>query len=122
MKQAVPFCSKNVQSTSFVNYMLNHCVPVLDTIKVDADVPIEPSVELLQALADLAPHCGDLENPSKQIEPLFDRLMVNLASIFFVSKFIWLYQEFIMEVFATVNLSGERAVHLAYLSISEVDG
>ncbi len=72
-----------------LTYLLENVLPNLEQIKIEGNDSIQ--LEFLRIVADLAPHCGDFENPHDKLQPLYDRLMVgyklNLANFWYILCF-----------------------------------
>ncbi|XP_071955186.1 apoptosis inhibitor 5-like isoform X2 [Antedon mediterranea] len=60
IKQALPFFSKNVHSTKFIEHISNHVVPFLSELAGPEGTNVK--LEVLKLLAEMSTHCGDYED------------------------------------------------------------
>jgi len=85
IRQALPLFSKNVQTTAFVSYMCDHVVSVMsDVIAHPVEGEEEEKVkknnedlqiEVMKLFAEMALHCGDLDNVEGKIENVYNSLV-----------------------------------------------
>lgn len=70
-----------MDSNQFVNFFCEHVLPQWDAI-VTAEEGPDSKLELLKIFAEVADHCGDLEDSQKKIDTVYDVVMVNSYSIY----------------------------------------
>jgi len=76
LKQAIPFMSRNVQSTRFMTFLIDKVIPQLS--KISGDNADASRLELLRLTADLSTYCGDLAEPSAKMDIIENALMTYL--------------------------------------------
>ncbi|KAH9632757.1 hypothetical protein HF086_012092 [Spodoptera exigua] len=62
-----------VDSTQFVNFFCEHILQGWDSITTPEGT--DPKLELLKIFAEITEHCGELENPPKKIDAVYELLM-----------------------------------------------
>ncbi|KAJ8343190.1 hypothetical protein SKAU_G00305190 [Synaphobranchus kaupii] len=73
-RQALPLFSKNVHSTRFVTYFCDHVLPNLSTLTSPV-AELDIQLEVLKLLAEMSPHCGDMEKLEANLTMLFEKLV-----------------------------------------------
>lgn len=64
-----------MDSTQFVNIFCDYILQGWDNITTPEGT--DPKLELLKIFAEITEHCGELENPSKKIDAVYELLMVS---------------------------------------------
>ncbi|XP_022828878.1 apoptosis inhibitor 5 [Spodoptera litura] len=72
-QHALPLFSALVDSTQFVNFFCDHILLGWDNITTPEGM--DPKLELLKIFAEITEHCGELENPPKKIDAVYELLM-----------------------------------------------
>lgn len=72
-QHALPLFSALVDSTQFVNIFCDYILQGWDNITTPEGT--DPKLELLKIFAEITEHCGELENPSKKIDAVYELLM-----------------------------------------------
>lgn len=76
VKHALPYFSKQLESTRFVAYFCEEVLPQLHLVGgADEGTGTDQQLELLNLLADLSSYCGALEKAEAKVDKVFTRLL-----------------------------------------------
>lgn len=73
-QHALPLFSSQVDSNQFVNFFCDHVLKQWDNI-VTPEGTADIKLDLLKLFAELTEHCGELEDPQKKIDAVYELLM-----------------------------------------------